>query len=244
MVYCPNCGKENIDQNKYCDNCGKELNQSTITNMGQSSDKQSKGFQRWWNQQSTNRKAVIGIGGVCCIGLILLVLAGGIMAPDKTTTDNSKTDTSQVTNNQTNTSKINDGPLSFELPSGWTEDSTYKNSPSFKNTMQYYWNDLLDLSVIKYPNKKAYDKNYTKDAADFEMSTSKTKTMTIEGVEIKFINTTFKDDNTVIGGYFFEKNGGFYSAFFTDKSLANGYSESQFAQQINEAISSIVKTIN
>jgi hypothetical protein len=45
---------------------------------------QSKGFMGWFNQQSKGIKAVVGIGAVCCLGLFLLVVIGGIFSPEQT----------------------------------------------------------------------------------------------------------------------------------------------------------------
>lgn len=98
MVYCPNCGKENSDQNMFCDNCGKELTQSV--NTDQPVDKQSKGFQGWWSQQNSGIKA-LSIFGVCCIGLILIVGIFGMMSPDQNTsnvTDSSSSEPATTTN--------------------------------------------------------------------------------------------------------------------------------------------------
>ena len=48
----------------------------------------------WWNKQGTGGKAAVGLVGLCCIGLILMVVVGGMMSPDKNTTQSAVTNTS------------------------------------------------------------------------------------------------------------------------------------------------------
>lgn len=43
----------------------------------------------WWNRQSGGSKAVIGIVGFCCLGIIILVISAGLFAPDASTNNNS-----------------------------------------------------------------------------------------------------------------------------------------------------------
>lgn len=99
MVYCPNCGKENADQNEFCDNCGKKLTQSV--NTDQPVDKQSKG---WWSQQNSGVKA-LSIFGVCCIGLLLVVGIFAMILPDINTSimTNSSSSEPATTTNSTST---------------------------------------------------------------------------------------------------------------------------------------------
>ncbi|MCE7697766.1 MAG: hypothetical protein K8E24_002625, partial [Methanobacterium paludis] len=53
----------------------------------------SGGFHGWWNKRGTGGKAAVGLVGLCCIGLILIVAVGGMMSPDKTTTNATSTPT-------------------------------------------------------------------------------------------------------------------------------------------------------
>ena len=106
-----------------------------------------------------------------------------------------------------------------------------------------YTADLLYLTVIRYNDKTDYDSNYAKDVKPFDGFDIRTKNLNIDGNNVKFINTTILDDNTVIESYFFSKNGKYYSAQFTDYSVSKGY-QSVFGDKINSAISSVINSVN
>ncbi len=57
----------------------------------------------WWSKQSTGSKAVMGIAGFCCLGIIILVIAGGLLAPDSNTTTSSSTNDSSASVTQETT---------------------------------------------------------------------------------------------------------------------------------------------
>lgn len=79
---CPNCGKSNLDSAKFCDNCGDEL-KNVKPAMEPKSNGLIGGFKDWWNKLSTNEKAISGLAA-CCIGVFLLVMVVGALAPDPT----------------------------------------------------------------------------------------------------------------------------------------------------------------
>lgn len=56
----------------------------------------SDGKTGWWGKQSSGSKAVMGIAGMCCLGLILLVVAGGLFSPDSNTPTSSSTNDSSA----------------------------------------------------------------------------------------------------------------------------------------------------
>jgi len=60
------------------------------------SDQESDGKMSWLNKQSTGTKAVMGIAGVCCLGIILLVVMGGLLGPDSNTTTSSSSNDSSA----------------------------------------------------------------------------------------------------------------------------------------------------
>ncbi|SCG85436.1 Ltp family lipoprotein [Methanobacterium congolense] len=82
---CPKCNKMNKDTAKFCEGCGTELPASEQVKQTSSSG----GVMGFWNKQSSRGKLGIGIGGICCIGLILIVAISAFMAPDATTTTTS-----------------------------------------------------------------------------------------------------------------------------------------------------------
>ena len=81
---CPECGKNNIDSAKFCYECGNDLkNVKTIAETNVKSNNLTGSFKKWWNERSTNGKAATGIL-TCCIGVFLLVLVVGALAPEST----------------------------------------------------------------------------------------------------------------------------------------------------------------
>lgn len=100
---CPKCGKENKDTAKFCEDCGTTLNEVGSKQTTEKKPKSSNGIMNFWNKQSTTGKAIIGVAGICCIGLILIIGISGLMVPDKTTSTYSSNATQQpVTTQPTN----------------------------------------------------------------------------------------------------------------------------------------------
>ncbi|MBI5681269.1 MAG: hypothetical protein HZC47_10275 [Methanobacterium sp.] len=57
----------------------------------------------WWSKQSSGVKAAIGIVGICCLGLILIVGFGAMASPDKTTSTANQSTTQTTTTSQSST---------------------------------------------------------------------------------------------------------------------------------------------
>lgn len=96
MAKCPNCGKQNKVTAKFCEGCGTDLTNVAATSISKESESTSGGPMGWWSKQSTKGKALIGIVGICCLGLILIVGLGGLMSPDQNT-QNASTQSSTAT---------------------------------------------------------------------------------------------------------------------------------------------------
>ena len=96
---CPKCKTENSDEAGFCQSCGTEL--KNVTGKVKTGEPSGGGITAWWNKQSNGGKAAIGVVGVCCIGLILIVAIGGILSPDKTTTTSPTTTTPTTTTTST-----------------------------------------------------------------------------------------------------------------------------------------------
>lgn len=82
--FCPNCKKGNLDSAEYCENCGEQF-KSTPTASSVSNQS------GWWGKQSSGAKAAMVIAGICCIGLILIIGIGGMLSPDKSTSNTTST---------------------------------------------------------------------------------------------------------------------------------------------------------
>ncbi|EKQ51309.1 MAG: hypothetical protein B655_2229, partial [Methanobacterium sp. Maddingley MBC34] len=94
---CPKCNTKNADSSGFCQNCGEELPEST------SKPSKTGGIGAWWSKRGSGAKVGIIVAGLCCIGLIAIVVLAGMASPDKTTSTNTTTTTTQPTNTQTST---------------------------------------------------------------------------------------------------------------------------------------------
>ena len=103
LVKCPKCGKQNKVTAQFCEGCGTDLSNVTDTSTSTESENTSGGPMGWWSKQSTKGKALIGIVGICCLGLILIVGIGGLLSPESTNAT-PQSSQSNVTSTQTTTS--------------------------------------------------------------------------------------------------------------------------------------------
>lgn len=102
---CPKCNKRNKDTSIFCEECGTTLPTSKASKETKNT---SGGVMDFWNKQSSRSKVAIGIGGICCIGLILIIGLVAMATPDvnynNTTTDtNATTDTNTTPDTTTDT---------------------------------------------------------------------------------------------------------------------------------------------
>ncbi len=81
---CPNCKTGNKNDAGFCQNCGEDLSQTSKATQRVKTQSNG-GIMGWWNKRGTGSKAAIGIAGICCIGLILIVAFYGFSSPDKNT---------------------------------------------------------------------------------------------------------------------------------------------------------------
>lgn len=89
--FCPNCKKGNPDSAEFCGSCGEQFK----INSTESSVSNKKGG--WWGKQSSGAKAAIVIAGICCVGLILIIGIGGMLSPDKSTSNTTTTTSTSTT---------------------------------------------------------------------------------------------------------------------------------------------------
>jgi hypothetical protein len=108
---CPNCDTKNIDRAGFCQNCGFKLKN---LNKGHTPPEK----QGWWDKQSNGKKAGIGLAGVCCIGVLIIIIAGSFLTPDNISinTTNASNSTSN-SNNVPNTNIYEDEYVKFNVPS-------------------------------------------------------------------------------------------------------------------------------
>ena len=84
LAKCPNCGKHNKITAKFCESCGTKLDSATKTsNTNEKTKNTSEGLKNWWNKLSTKEKTISGVVA-CCIGVFLLIMVAGALAPEPT----------------------------------------------------------------------------------------------------------------------------------------------------------------
>ena len=123
---CPECKTENMDSAEFCQNCGAELPKFTYNvppKDEMAAEKPKSGG--WWGKQSSGVKIGIAIGGICCIGIIVIIVLFGMYLPDLSTY-NTTTSTDTSTSTAALGTTFSQGGLTFNYPSDWvTSTVTY-----------------------------------------------------------------------------------------------------------------------
>jgi hypothetical protein len=162
-IACPYCGAENPEDKKLCQSCKRVLKPSktppprykTTQSVTGSSDG---GIFDWFNKQSNGRKAAMGLAGICCIALILVV-AGSALFPDKNTATTNTTPPTTNTNTQTQPTTNSDVIVQVVTAGNWTGALDYSNS---EKSVQGTGNDQFDLG----PNPGIVSVNFQKGTND------------------------------------------------------------------------------
>ncbi len=80
LKYCPKCGTGNSVNDKFCSNCGTNLVESTENSS--STKYKSNKLSKFWNNRDKKGKALVGTAGVCCFGVIVLIILAGFGSSD------------------------------------------------------------------------------------------------------------------------------------------------------------------
>ncbi|SCG85525.1 zinc ribbon domain-containing protein [Methanobacterium congolense] len=118
---CPNCGTENSDTAVFCQSCGEDMKKVATSTKTASNG----GISGFWNNRGKGGKAAIGIGGICCIGLILIIILGGMFSSDQTTTTD--TNSSSVSNSTSDSSASTTSTPTATTPTKVTISQLYNN---------------------------------------------------------------------------------------------------------------------
>ncbi len=84
----------------------------------------------WWKKQGTGVKAAIGIVGVCCLGILLIVGLSAMMSPDKTTSTSTQSSTVQPTTTTQTAASNNSSTTSQSTASAASQDYIEVSCPS------------------------------------------------------------------------------------------------------------------
>lgn len=183
---CPNCGKQNKVTAKFCESCGTALSEVMNTSEPKKSEDTSGGLMGWWNKQSTKGKAVIGIVGLCCIGLILVVGISGMMAPDKTTTNTlASTSNSSTPDSSSSTTSTSNSSSDDTSSSSSSSSSGIQIQVSYLGSWQGSYGDETGQQSVDGTGTKTFDitGNPSVVSAVFQKMDSGHGTLTVEIIQ-------------------------------------------------------------
>lgn len=171
---CPNCKTENNDSSEFCKNCGNEIEGTEIPiQIIKSSEKSViKG------NKPKNPGKTLGIIGVCCLGILVVVFVSGMLSPDKTFANQY---------------------VSFNLPSGYVAVNQIDNGNGFCDVNIY--------KGTPADNTSDADPNYVGDistdtASDTDMQATYSEDGTATQLTLNGVSTTqFVDTNPSTGEY-------------------------------------------
>ncbi len=192
---CPNCKTENIDSADFCQNCGTELPKFTY-NIPQGGEPPETKKGGWWSKQTTLVK-IISVVGVCCVGLLALIVLAGIFFPDATIFNLDTGNTPALT--QT----FSGAGLTFNYPSNWGTSSVKYIDSSTSNVQSlgaFASPDglLLDVSkqdmTVTVEAAKEGTKENLKTIPSAQILSETTKT--VNGLTIYEMIITYTDTTT------------------------------------------------
>lgn len=181
--YCPKCGKENIDSAGFCEDCGEELPEYASSPSSEPRKPSTKPNGGWWGQQSSGVKAAIAIAGLCCIGLVVVVLLFGVFLPDENTQNTQSTNTANTISLSKTFSKSG---ITFNYPSDWETKKTKSSTDNTQNIGVLVSPSDFGVFVDKedipagVTVKEAYEntkKNFKKDPSTLEFIGESQKTI-------------------------------------------------------------------
>lgn len=219
---CPECKTQNPDNAEFCQNCGHEL--KNVKSRNTASSQMSNGKSGWWSRQSTGAKAAIGIVGICCVGLIVLLVFAGSILPDLSTTNpfDTTTTTNTTTSNSNTTQKFSGGGVTFNYPDDWRIDSSGNKTADKIVTIK---SDKADTSLLTvYVEDTNEGLEYWKEINRNALSSG--DTIIAEGpIKIAGVNGYHVDIKYVTHGggqqsvIFFVKNNKYYKLLVTTGSI-------------------------
>lgn len=149
---CPNCKSGNSNDATFCQNCGKNLNSSTQATQRVNNPRSGGSISNRWNNQSNRNKTALGVAGVCCFGLIIII-AIFAMSPDHNT-DTVNTNTTSTTPSTTTTTtpstttNSNQQPISLSGTGSQTTEKFHWNGGAARFNLTYSGEDNFIVDVL------------------------------------------------------------------------------------------------
>lgn len=245
---CPKCGESNKDTSVFCENCGAEIPKTGYVPSSSKIPPESKSGGGWWSQQSSGVKAGIAIGGICCIGIIVVIVLLGVFFPDQTTF-NTNFNTTVPSTTTVSGQTYDDGVISFNYPDG------FKNStmPDFITSGDPSWTHLdymansNGISIRVDRNTQDVSPTASRDATENgveEVSTGKVLSTTTEtnpnDVVVARSTNSLEDPSTGGTLQYYDM---FFKASNGDVYYISVWGDQSKKQEIKNTAQTIFKTI-
>ena len=163
IAKCEKCGKKyaigpNDKLSDFQCECGGELTSNGMASeqVKTKKPKEKPDIKEEWNKQSKNRKIGIGVLGVCCIGIILVIGLTGLLSPNQTTSSGGTSFQNQY--------------VSFSYPSGYNVQPITNSDAS---------SNILDIGIYQNGNlvgEISYYQNQPVDLTNMEKTYTQTTT--------------------------------------------------------------------
>lgn len=200
--YCPKCGNENKDSSKFCESCGEQLPESATVSAASDIPPSSKPKGGWWSQQSTGVKAGIALGGLCCLGIIAVIVIFGLFTPDLSTLNTTSSNTTPASTTAL-TQTFSKSGITFNYPSDWeSTDAKYATSGDSQELGALRGSSDFGVIVNKQDMtatvKEAYEntKNSLKTATEISPQLLSESQITVNGITAYEMIYTYKGDNS------------------------------------------------
>jgi hypothetical protein len=173
---CPNCKTENIDSAKFCKNCGNEMEETEKPTQTKKSPKNSS----IGGNKQKNTSKTLGIIGVCCLGILVIVVVSGMLSPDKTFANQY---------------------VSFNLPSGYVAVNQPDNGNGFCD-VNIYKGTPADSTSDTDPNYVGDISTVADSATDANMQATYSEDATTTQLTLNGVSATqFVDTDPSTGEY-------------------------------------------
>lgn len=152
------------------------------------------------------------------------------------------------TSNNTSTIEYNISNSTFKISDWWECLNKINDSIMFDN-----WNGMpyanqgrgkkrINLTVTQYEAKFTFESNYQDlITSPDDLKVLNTANLSINGIEVKFINSTDSNSSNTSQFYYFQKNGKYYSINITGETYTVN---DVLSDAIKNSLETIISTIN
>jgi len=195
---CSNCGFESINESKFCQNCGVEIIEENPNDINHNSGTRV-------SKQPIATKAIIGVVGICCIGIIVLFALIAIL-PDETSNNNFD-DTNTLDGVKFNT------PVGFTLNSS-SDSSIYFVKGDSEINVKYVVTDMGSAKEYVNDDGGYYSVMKIGDLTFYKKSMWK---INLSDIDLdNFDPSGIPEDKTDYSEYFFDFKGKIFSISIDD----------------------------